>query len=91
MNLFIAIHEAKVTESAVEKVRSLVPNGVYEISDHVLLIRGPFEDASAVSTLLNLDSHPETPLVGLVFKLNGSYSGYYYNKFGEWLKEAKVG
>ena len=46
---------------------------------------------SSLTPLPLSSRRPSVSFGGFGLKLNGSYSGYYYNKFGEWLKEAKVG
>ena len=57
---------------------------VYQLSNEVLLVRADVDDPKSLSGLLKLSRDGDA---GVVFKLNGSYSGYHDKTLWSWLHE----
>ncbi len=88
MNLFVAIFEDDVSSATLERVKIQHPKNVYEISNRVLLIRSSADNPLTISEPLGMAGN-DAELTGVVFKLNGSHSGYYYSHLWDWLTEAR--
>ena len=84
MNLFIAIFDDEIPENLVEKA-SVMAQDVFRLTERILLIRGYFDGPSTVSRMLGLHEEEEDRRIGIVFRLNGAYSGYYYRRTWDWL------
>lgn len=92
-NLFIVVTEDDVDEDDVE-IAGEILDSVYKLDDRVVLIRDSIlTDTDLVARLFGLvgseegeEHHGE---IGIVFRLNGSHSGYHYEKLWDWLKEAR--
>ena len=91
MHLFLVIYDEAVA-SKYDKLA--VPHsaieGIYKVSDHVLLIQTPIDEAKHLGTFFGLDGEPNDDAdVGVIFKLNGSYYGNYFSELWDWLRKAR--
>ena len=85
--VFIAVFEEAIVPEVIEKVEaSSMTDDVYQLSDEVLLVRADFDDPKSLSGLLKLSRDGDA---GVVFKLNGSYSGYHDKTLWSWLRESR--
>ena len=83
---YVAIFEEPIPEDLVTTVQeSLSPENVYSLSQKVILLRG----TSTTPVIRNLLEISEDGYTGVVFRLNGSYSGYHYEKLWDWLQEGR--
>ena len=84
---FVAIFEEAVPSNIVTRAKDLLSaENVYRLSDAVLLLRGPFANPDSLMNVLQLSEEANT---GVVFRLNGSYSGYHYERLWDWLKAGR--
>ena len=91
MNLFIVIFKDEIPSATLQLARSLYGDGVFELTANELLIRAYIDDPTQLGKQFGIQVTPETssPSLGVVFKLNGSYSGYYYANLWDWLTETR--
>ena len=80
--LFIAVFENPIPKSDLEKAEQLFE--IYQLNPQVVVLYARNPMPSTVSSEL-FDFDSEKP--GVVFKLNGSWAGYYYKDLWEWMKE----
>ena len=90
MNLLLVIGEQK-TMSDIEREASTSPlvNDVYRVSTDTLLVRSPLEPTT-LGTLTGITGEDDDSQVGVIFKLNGSYHGFYKRELWNWLTENRV-
>ena len=89
MNTFIAILDDSLPDAALERIK-LSTSAMYEITDRIFLIRAYADNPANINLLFNEPGQSESSLVRVVFKLNGSYSGFYYPELWQWLQEARA-
>ena len=90
MHLFLAIYDEEIAAEIKEQASSkFPPDGIYQLSGHILLVSSPINDSKYVSTLLGFPEGDVPSNVGIVFRLNGSYYGNYYSLFWDWIKKAR--
>ncbi len=88
MDLFIILFQEPIPPETVEIVKSPpLGNEVFRLSDRALLVRSYVDNPKVLSDLTGMSSESESPPVGVVFKLNGSYHGYYHKDLWDWLAE----
>jgi hypothetical protein len=87
MSLFLAIFKEPLSPDLVELAESGPTDSVFEVSDHVLAISSYVENPQVLSEHLGMVGGAADKRVGVVFKLNGSYKGYYRKTLWEWLSE----
>ena len=88
MNIFIGIFEEPPNEDAMSEAKEYF-DGLYVIDDDTLLIHDKILDSPAsVKKFFGLDEDSGTE--GVIFKLNGSYSGYYDSGLWEWMRQART-
>ncbi len=81
---YVAIFEEPIPEDIVKRAEEVVdPGNVYRLSDTVLLLRLGEESTENLGNVLKLSEQATT---GVVFRLNGSYTGYHYEALWDWLK-----
>ena len=87
MHLYMVVFEEAMSTSseAFQKVTSISGNDPFQLTDFSLLMQTPIDNPQAIRDLLGIGEG----LTGAVFKLNGSYSGFYDEKLWEWLREAR--
>ena len=87
--LFLAYFAEPVSDAEVKRAETLFET--YRLDEKVILLwaKNPIP-ASAPSDLFRMDE-PEGPddnaVTGVVFKLNGSFAGYYDKGLWKWLRE----
>ena len=88
MALFIASFHEDPPPGLLEKASKSFQS-VYPLSSNTWIIRANADSTDMLSDFLGMDvsTHPRT--IGMVFKLNGSYSGYHYERLWDWLEEAR--
>ena len=83
MNHFIAIFGSD--DVPAEEVSGATRvSDAYQLKDNVFLIRSTVTSPDTVGIDLGLTGETGSR-IGVVFKLNGSHAGYYYQKVWEWL------
>lgn len=85
MQLFIVVFEDDMPAATLEQARRQFE--AHKMSDRALLIRTQIDDPVAISSFLGIDEKSSSPVVGMVLKLNGSRSGYYYKSTWDWFRE----
>ncbi len=81
-NYYLVVLEESVSDADKKRAKTLFD--VYQINENVIVLYSTNSvPTGVVSDLLELDDEK----VGIVFKLNGSYSGFYYSEFWDWLDE----
>ncbi len=91
MNTFVAVlRDEGVTMELMEELQSIgFIRGVYKLTDNALLVSCSAETPRVLSETLGMSSERPEPTSGVVFKLNGSYFGYYDSDLWDWLTEAR--
>ena len=89
MNMFIALFEKEISPEIHEDAKKHFGDGVFQFSEHVLLIRIHSDKPAVISDVLNLDGVTESSNVGVVLRLDDSHSGYYYRDLWNWFKETR--
>ncbi len=90
MNLYLVFFEEAIASEVKEQAESSDSlDGVFELSDHALLVQSPISNPQYLSAPLGLSDEAGSANVGVVFKLNGSYYGHYYDSLWDWLKKAR--
>ena len=90
MHLFLVVFEEAVASEAKEQAEStLLSNQIFLLAENTLLIQAPTSDPSLLTQMLGLFAEATEPKIGVIFKLNGTYSGYHRSNLWDWLKEAR--
>ena len=90
MHLFLIIFEEAIASAAKEKANALfAPEDIFEVSQTTLLLRAPTSDPGLLNQTFGLSDDASEPNVGVIFKLNGSYSGYHHSDLWDWLKKVR--
>lgn len=91
MNTFVAVlRDGVFTQEMAEQIESMgYIRSVYMLTDKALLIRCHADLPRVVSDSLGMSDEHSEPVVGVVFKLNGSYFGYYGKDLWDWLAEGR--
>ena len=88
MNQFIAIFAEPIIDS-IDTDSPLIKDR-YSLSDNVLLLQSTLDKPQHISELLGISEDEQTPNVGVVFKLEGSYNGYQHGSLWNWLEKARA-
>ena len=84
---YVAIFEDNIPEGVVERAEGIFDSeNIFRLSDTVLLLRVDLEGPKTLGNVLDLADGAHT---GVIFRLNGSYSGYHYEKLWDWLKAGR--
>ena len=89
MNLFAVIFRGEAPARALEVANTVSRNEAFEISEGVFLVHSQIDSPEILGDMFGMSDDSGSPQIGVVFKLNGSYSGYYHNDLWEWLAEAR--
>ena len=91
MTMYIALLQEPLTETSVDQMKGELKGheGLFPFGEKAWILKTNIDDIEYAREMFNLSAECETPQVGAVFKLNGSYSGYYYEPLWDWLKEAR--
>ena len=84
-NLYIAIFQNAINDDTTKGIE--VVSSTYKLSSNALLVESEVAKASVLSDLLEIGDDLDPPRIGVVFKLNGSYSGFYAKDLWSWLEE----
>ena len=92
MNLFIVVLEEMTISPELEaRVKSLdFVTDTHKLTDNTLLVRGYADNPRMLSLSIGISGEESPPILGVVFKLNGSYFGYHYPALWDWLAESRV-
>ena len=90
MNLFIIVLPETIPEDLVGDVKSVeLVAGVCRITDSAMLVRSYASNPQMLAERFGMSgTTPSTK--GVVFKLNGSYFGYYREDLWKWLEESRA-
>ena len=83
MNLFLVAFDPETTDIEGQLGSILVE--AFPLSDNVRLVAAPVDDAAIIRNLLGF----KEGTLGVVFKVNGAYSGYYYSGLADFLDKVK--
>ena len=83
MNLFLVVFDPDTTDIEGQLGQLLVE--AFSISKNASLVAARVDNATIIRTLLGFGEGT----LGVVFKLNGSYSGYYYSGLIDFLDKVK--
>ena len=87
--LFMAVFKKSAPSDIVKRARKLEDGGAHKVAPNVLLINHPSSSSEDLLKKLVPDfDENEDPTALVVFKLNGSYSGYYNKSLWNWLDDA---
>ena len=85
-NLFVAIFEDEVAGDVAEELEeSPAIADTHQVNPTVLVVRSVAHDPAVVSSLARMSDERS----GVVFRLNGSYQGFFYKSLWDWLKEGR--
>ena len=80
----VAIFEEPIPDKVVDRAEELFDaENIFSLSNTVMLLRVYLEAPNSLKNVLYLT---EGANAGVVFKLNGSYSGYHDEELWDWLK-----
>ncbi len=84
--LFLVILESATANAVVQEANGLplIQDSIL-LTDRSLLIQSHLSNPQLVGDMLRISEKADSPQVGLVFRLSGSYSGYFYPHVWEWL------
>lgn len=85
--LFLVVLDEEIPENVLEKAKAICgEDNIYTMSGDTLLLRSPIESPVALRDRLDIGMEGHR---GVVFKLNGSYGGFYSASLWDWLKEGR--
>lgn len=91
MNLFAIIFNDAISAGTKAQLReTFADNNFFQLSDRVFLVRSYVSNPNNVSSIAGIGpskSDDEASRSGVVFRLNGSYYGYYNGRLWDWLAE----
>ena len=87
MHLFAVFFQGGIPGGFEEKVGGFSSSEPYRLSDDLLLFQSHEDNPERLRVPLGIDGGT----VGVLLKLNGSYSGYFTKSLWDWLKEARSG
>ncbi len=86
MQLFLIVLTEEVADTVKSEAEKLpLIQDTHVMTDQALLVQSYVSNPQVISDMLRISENAELPQVGVVFKLNGSYSGYFYPQVWEWL------
>ena len=87
--LFVAVFDQPVQTETLTCITNAAE--IHRLNDHTVLIESSVAKAGTLSELLGMtdDSEGQEPLKGVVFKLNGSYGGYWPQSLWDWLERVR--
>ena len=90
MNMFIIVLPGPDIEGLVERVKSAgFVSDVHVLTDSTMLVRSYADSPQMLTDHIGMSGDmPQT--TGVVFKLNGSYFGYYRKALWQWLEASRV-
>ncbi len=90
MNLFLISFQEPVSSAIKDRAKAAFSSSqVFILSDRLLLVRTSIENTKDLSAFFDLTGDGDDPISGVVFKLNGSYYGYYSSSLWDWLAKGR--
>ena len=90
-NLF-AVVLTEGQEAGAARLRAAYPDTQrYELGDNVFIVAGETLSSAVAKSAALTKEQAEEGIRGVVFKLNGSYTGYTRQSLWEWLENAEGG
>ena len=90
MHQFLVVFEEAIPSGVKERAETAFSaEGVFPLSENALLVRTATENPQALSDVFGLADDEGAAHVGVIFRLNGSYYGHYYESLWDWLKKAR--
>lgn len=90
MHIFLVIFEEAIASEAKEQAASdALPMESFLLSEYALLVGSPVSSPGHLRDLFGLSDESSPTNVGVVFRLNGSYAGYYDAEIWDWLQKAR--
>lgn len=91
MNLFIILFDQTITDETENEVKSNpLVRDAFRLSDHNMLIQSYVDNPKPLGESLGISGESDTPQVGVLFNLVGSYHGYYDSALWKWLEAVRV-
>lgn len=88
MEQYVAVFAEPIAAVVAAEVNdNPVVSSTYTLSNYGLVIRSHAAKPKVISDLIGFLGDQEHPRIGVVFKLNGSYNGYYMSTLWDWLSE----
>ena len=85
MNFYLVVLAEGITPEVQAKADLLSGDSAYMLTEHSLLVRSWEDSPKSIRGALGIDESR----TGVVFKLNGSYSGHYSSNLWAWLREGE--
>ena len=86
---YLVVYEEALPSGVLKKAENTFdPENVYKLTENTLLLRTQSESPTLLRDVLDISG---ASLTGVVFKLDGSYSGYHYEALWDWLKVGRHG
>ena len=90
MNLFLVTFQEPISSGLIQRAKTAFsPEQVFTLSDRQLLVRSSIENTKDLSAFFDLTGEGDDPASGVIFKLNGSYYGYYSSSLWDWLAKGR--
>lgn len=91
MTMYIALLHEPLSQTRAEQIREDLKSheDLFSFGEQAWILKTNISDVEYAREVFSLSAESDAPRVGAVFKLNGSYSGYYYEPLWDWLKEAR--
>ena len=91
MNLFIIVFHKSITPEIENEVNSApLVKQAFRVTDHDMLVQSYVDNSRVIAENIGIDGGLEEPPLGVVFRLEGSYSGYHDDALWDWLEAARV-
>ena len=90
MKFFLVLFDPEIASDVKERMAN-VNFETHSISENAMLVATTIDDALVVRNLLGFGKGKEVDRIGAVLKLNGSYSGYYYEGLWDWMEKIREG
>ena len=87
MYLYMVVFDEALSEDGemLQTIARISEGGPFRLKDCCLLMLTPIDNPKTIRDLIGIGEDS----TGAVFKLNGSYSGFYDEKLWEWLRVAR--
>jgi len=91
MTMYIALLHEPLSQNQADQIREELKSheSLFSFGEKAWILKSNISDIEYAREVFGLSAEYEEPQVGVVFELNGSYSGYYYEPLWDWLKEAR--
>lgn len=90
MNQFLVYFQESITPEKKQQIESApLVSGLFQLSERDFVIRSYLSDPKLLAPVVGITGDTEGSAVGVVFRLNGSYWGYFDKDLWNWLMEER--